>query len=270
MMASKHSNVPKAVIGSLMASGFPFQTAVANVIRQTQNWSVETEEFPWQDDSGSERFLDAIATNGSVIIAVECKKTQKEVLTFLSPGESFDNNVERVRCLYICQIQDSTRRMEVFCDDWCIIPPSVESMFCVVSTSESGKDQRLLERDAHLLVRGTDAFAKEHRRTFRPQIYPESDRPYLPLLVTNAPLFVASYKPSVISLETGQFSTPPKDIKEVKWVRFAKAFTSSRCRDIGIRTVIIVNAMALSDFLNSLSIKGSGSSGTSKVHFEFQ
>jgi len=263
------TNPQDIAIASLMASGFPFQTAITNVIKQTPNWKIMNEEFPWKDDSGSERFLDIIATNGSVIIAVECKKTQKEILTFLCPGEFHDDKVERVRCLYLCQIQDATGRMEVFGDDWCIMPPSSESMFCVVSTGETGKDQRLLERDAHLLVNGINAFAKVHRRDFRPQNYPEPDRPYLPLLVTNTPLFVAHYEPSDISLETGQFSEPPKNIESVKWVRFSKAFALINSRDIGVRTVIVVNAIALSEFLKTLNIKGSGPTGTSKVHVEF-
>ena len=40
-----------------------------------------------------------------------------------------------------------------------ILPKSLSCEFCVVSTSVSGKDQRLLERDASLLIRATDRFA---------------------------------------------------------------------------------------------------------------
>jgi len=267
-MDSKQSDVPKTVIGGLMASGFPFQTAITSVIQQTPNWNIITEEFPWRDDNGSERFLDLVATDGSMIIAVECKKTQKEVFSFLCPINTSDKDVDRVRCLYLRQMQDATRRMEVFCDDWGIVPLSPESMFCVVSTSETGRDQRLLERDTHLLVHGTDAFAKIHRKVFKPQTYPEPDRPYLPLLVTNAPLFVARYKPSDISLDTGQFSVPPKDIIGKKWVRFTKAFISSGGRDFGDRTVFVINSIALSEFLANLKDKGSGALGKSKVPFQ--
>lgn len=56
---------------------------------------------------------------------------------------------------------------ELFCRDWRLSPKSAESAFCVVSTSASGKDQRLLERDAQLLVHATDAYAKRYKADFK-------------------------------------------------------------------------------------------------------
>jgi hypothetical protein len=264
-MDREHPHIPNAVVGALLASGFPFQTAVANVIGNARGWTIVAEEFPWQDDGGADQFLDIIATSGSIVVTLECKKTQKETLTFLRPANS-GNGVRRVRALYTSQIQDSTRRIELFCSDWYFAPESVESAFCVVSTSSSGKDQRLLERDAQLLVRGTDAYAQDVRRAFQPGPAPEPDRPYLPLIVTNAPLFVATYDPTEVSLETGQFRSPPAGISPVQWVRFAKALTSAGGRDLGVRTVVVVNATAIVEFLTSLERVEPGACQRAKAH----
>jgi len=133
------------------------------------------------------------------------------------------------------------------------MPKSAESMFCVVSTNDSGKDQRLLERDAQRLVRGTDAYVQRYKRELRP-LYPEPDSLFVPLLVTNARLFVADYDPSDVSLDTGQFSMPPRAaISAVPWVRFRKAFTSEN-KDIGDRTVFVVAATELQELLTKLDM----------------
>jgi hypothetical protein len=116
--------------------------------------------------------------------------------------------------------------MELYCSDRQLMPKSPESAFCVVSTSDSGKDQRMLERDAQLLMRATDAYALRFKRDLRPQ-FPEPDFLFLPLLVTNAKLFVADYDPADVSLDTGQFAMPlPVTASPVRWVRFRKAPSS--------------------------------------------
>jgi hypothetical protein len=46
----------------LRASGFPFQIAIADLIRTVPNGIVLEEEFPWQNEEGNGRFLDILAT----------------------------------------------------------------------------------------------------------------------------------------------------------------------------------------------------------------
>ena len=247
-------DIPQPVVTSLVASGFPFQSAVAELIRQLNGWNIVREEFPWRDDDGTDQFLDVIATNGQFVVSIECKKTQKDTLTFLRPEPS-SGPTRRVRCLYLQQIQDSTKRMELFCNDGHVAPDSVESMFCVVSTSESGKNQRLLEKDAQLLVRGTDAYALRYKQEFKVSTQPEPNRYIIPVVVTNAPVFVALYKPSDVSLDTGQLAMPPAAaIAPAAFVRFRKAFTSFRGRDIGDRTVFVVAATSLLKVLTALEV----------------
>ena len=83
-MSDPDEPIPPAVSESLNRSGFPFQTAVAHVIRHSKGWAVHASEYPWRDSDNSDNFLDLVATNGKFILTVECKKT-KEILPFLRP-----------------------------------------------------------------------------------------------------------------------------------------------------------------------------------------
>ncbi len=142
----------QAVVSAFLASGFPFQTAIAELVQQVPNCKLLQEKFPWRDDTGS-GFLDLVVNKHNFIMAIECKKTQKEILTFLQPGGSLHKLVPH-------DVFTLPRFMTKPCD-WSFIaaigeikPNLLESMFCVVSTSDSGKDQRMLEKDAQILIRG--------------------------------------------------------------------------------------------------------------------
>ena len=84
-MVNQNDDIPQPVISALVASGFPFQTAVVQMVKQLEDWKVVAEEFPWRDDVDADQFLDAVATNGVFTVTIECNKTQKEKLTFLQP-----------------------------------------------------------------------------------------------------------------------------------------------------------------------------------------
>jgi hypothetical protein len=100
-MSEQDSATRQTVANSLLASGFPFQTAIAEAVQQVPSCKILQEEFPWRDDTGV-GFLDLIANKHDLIVAIECKKTQKEILTFLQPSDSVEN-VVRSRCLYVCR-----------------------------------------------------------------------------------------------------------------------------------------------------------------------
>lgn len=252
-MAESKTEIPEAVLTALQSSGFPFQTAVAHVIYTVTGRSVYTSEYPWRTSSGDHQFLDLVARKGDLFLTIECKKTRKEILTFLRPLVlSHTGRLEEFRCLRSEQPRDSTGRLELFCEEWALHPPSTGSEFCVVSTSDSGRDQRLLERDAGLVVRATDAFAHEVPERFRPDVdgSRSATRLFVPVIVTNARLYTARYKPSEVSLETGEFSVPPKEVESVPYVRFRKAFMSDGITNLGDRSVFIVNAGAFAEFLD--------------------
>lgn len=267
-MTGKQFTAPQPAIGALLASGFPFQTAIARIARQARGCEVTCEEFPWQDAGGQDRFCDIVARKHRFIVTIECKKTRKDILTFLQPG-GVDDDVNRARCLYLTQIPDSTKRMELFCSDWMLLPKSTESKFCVVSTGDSGKDPRLLERDAQLLIRGTEAYARRLKADFKVQHVPEPDLPIIPLIVTNAELFVADFDAADVSLGTGQLSAPSlAKLLPVPWVRFRKTFTTAG-KDLGDRTVFVARAGELEKWLASLEFAGAGAPAPDgKTHFE--
>lgn len=256
-MDNAEEKVPETVISALMRSGFPFQTAVAQAIIDAPPWKVHQSEYPWLTADGNEKFLDIVATNGSLYLTVECKKTQKEKLIFLRPLVISHTGVNpRFRCLRAEQTLGHKFPLRIFNEEWALYPTSTDSEFCVVSTSESGRDQRLLERDASLLVRATDAFAHDFRERFKP----DSDSPpspeclFVPVIVTNAPIYTARYSPRDVSLETGEFSKPPREIEEAKSVRFRKAFTSDGGPDLGDRSVFVVHAQSFAAFLGNIGV----------------
>jgi len=153
----------------------------------------------------------------------------------------------------IANRESSPRRTDLFCETWDLDPPSIESEFCVVSTTAAGKDQRLLERDASLLTYATDTFADDFRRKHSPGSGLPSACLVIPVIVTNAALFTARYLPSDVSLETGVFQAPPKEVEPAEWVRFHKGFPSRSEVDVGDRTVFIVNASAFPTFLSLIA-----------------
>jgi len=250
-MTDQHPKVPQPVNGALLASGFPFQTAVAQVLQHTPGCTLTEEEFPWQDEFGIDQFLDLVGQKGFCVVTIECKKTRKETFTFLQPEVASGDEI-RVRCAYLTQIKDATRRVELLYGDSQLRPKSPESAFCVVSTGHSGKDQRMLEHDAQRIVRATDAYAQHYQDTFKSKDFPERNRLFLPVIVTNAKLFVAEYNTADVSLETGELPNhPPATISSIKWVRFRKAFRTGG-RDAGHRTVLVVAATHLKTFLGKL------------------
>src|SRR5690348_10549027 len=93
----------QAVVSALLASGFPFQTAIAEVVRQVPQCKLLAEEFPWRDETDA-GFLDLVISKYNIILVIECKKTKKEMFTFLQPGAA--EKVIKARCLYLKQILD--------------------------------------------------------------------------------------------------------------------------------------------------------------------
>ena len=245
------------IIGALRKSGFPFQTAIANLVNTETAWKIRESEYPWRDLSGADGFLDLIASDGAKLATIECRKTEKEKLIFLRPlGAAQLGETDRVRCLHVVQVRDALRRLENLCKDFALWPRSFEAEFCVVSTDDSGRKPHLLEPAARTLIRATDAFARDEQEKFRPDRDAPPQQPclILPIIVTNAPLYVARYRPADVSLETGIYPARAEDVRVVPWIRFKKAFTSEGGRDLGDRTVFVVRAESLKEFLDSIEI----------------
>jgi hypothetical protein len=148
-------------------------------------------------------------------------------------------------------------RLILYSGEWELTPESLEAAFCVMSM-DSG-NQRLLEKDAQLLIRGADAFGKTILKS-PPTALGVPDRILVPVIVTNAKLYQAVYDPRSISLESGQLPVPPvPEISELRWIRFRKPFIASS-RDAGERTVFVVSAASFQDFLRGLQNRAQPSS----------
>jgi len=206
------------------------------------------EEYPWVDESGNTQFLDIIVQHDEAIFTIECKKTQKEKYTFLIPNP-YTLDVTDTRCLYLEQINDSTQRLEIFYGSWEHLPRSASSSYCIISTSDTGKDTRLLERDAQLLIKGTDYYALKHRSHIKPIPNREPRHTIIPVLVTNAKLYTSLYNPVEISMDTGQIDMDRIEFTAVKWIRFVKAFTNNQRKELHQRTIFIVSSSSIKDFL---------------------
>jgi len=103
----------KPILQALSASGFPFQTAVAAVVRGTGMYEVK-EEVAWRHRDGSDKFLDIVATGKQVRVMLECKKTKDEQYVFLQPENSSETpEAEHLKGIFFSQVQDSTRRGSV-------------------------------------------------------------------------------------------------------------------------------------------------------------
>jgi hypothetical protein len=248
--------IPKAVIQSLNASGFPFQTAIRHEIPRQNRWAVHASEYPWLDGMNRDNFLDIVAIKGRFILCIECKKTGSEIFTFLLPlGGLSTGLVDDFRGELVQYKPEGGLIDNYPAVTQKIQPRSFFSEFCVVGSRKSGKDQgRLLERDASLLVRATDAFSADQRELSK---LPDEKLPrvLLPVMVTNAPIYTARYAPTDVSLEKGEFSkVQPEDVEEAYWVRFSKSFTADRGRDMGHRSIFVMNATSFGAFLEKLEI----------------
>lgn len=251
-MPEATDQIPTGVVkAALKGSGFPFQTAVRHEIGSHKaGYRIHASEYPWLNGKNADAFLDLIAINRELVLAVECKKTKQDKYIFLLPlGTARTGDVEDFRCLRVAYFDDKRAgSAEIYCETRELLPSSPSSEFCIVSTATG--TERMLERDAAILVSATDAFAQDKQEWPKMRL----SSPYLivPVLVTNAELYTARYEPSEVSLQSGEFEEVPDDLKRAPWIRFCKTFIAGRGRDLGLRSIFVVNASSLTTFLNYL------------------
>jgi len=228
------------VISSLLKSGFPFQTAVAKAVQEHSRWDfrADLEEMPWRHPDGTDQFLDMVAIRDRYIVTIECKKSLAQ-LTFLTPDVVDETQTRESRCLFI-RADEAVIGSGVFEP----APKSHRSMYCCGNTQE--RPAQRLEGDIRMLLHGTNALAKELEKSKS-----DSDRVFVPVLVTTASLFTLAYNPNQVDIETGEL--PPgvarDGLAEAPWVRFQKAFLAG---DGGHRTVFVVHSGDLGTFLDRL------------------
>lgn len=223
---------------ALKGSGFPFQTGVRDKIRRLGGFEIYASEYPWHNDK--DEFLDLVVINDGLSVAIECKKTKQEKYIFLLPND--EGNTTGFRCIRVGRFQDGSPRISYIQAD--ILPPCPSAEFCIVRTNTR---ERMLERDAALLVKSCDALVRDpHEAKLN-----ETLRLVIPVLITNADLFSARYNPMDVSLHSGEFTQMPK-LQKQPFMRFSKTFTAGRGYQGGLRTIFVVNALSLGEFFISL------------------
>ncbi|HVR94979.1 MAG TPA: hypothetical protein VMW27_00070 [Thermoanaerobaculia bacterium] len=234
-------------------SGFPFQIAVAAHIRSLNTaWRVIRSEQPWRHpETGRDGYIDLVLENGiasSQRLVVECKKQRGDVRWyFLDPqAQTCDVSYLLTKC----------GAPNVFVDHGSFTPASHEAPFCMLPREDPSR-RPTLEQLADELLQAVEALALEELRSDPAPVFQ-----YLPVVVTNAQLFICSADPMSISLTTGEL---PEDaaFDLVPFVRFRKTLWSGRATEAPDfhprlqphhsreRTIIVVSAASLRMLLSN-------------------
>jgi hypothetical protein len=224
-------------------------------------WKVARREHPWKTEFG-DGFIDLVLSRGAVNLAVECKRTRDAVWIFLVSKEG---DVSRSHAK-ICWASTFPQKKPL--SDWGdiqIYPTSPESDFCVVrGTGE--KDAPMLERLGSLVAESAWGLAcdiltlREGRD--RTEIV-------VPVIVTNARLFVTRLDPAQVDLASGDAAD--LDFVEVPHVRFRKSLSPrgsddfvepERIADLAYgseRTIFVLNSLHFAEWLKAFQVNLSSS-----------
>lgn len=269
------------VLKQINRSGFPFQLRVMDHIRQTNaqhGWEIQSYEHPWGNpESGNSGFIDIVLEHRQLRTArlvVECKRVKaddKRQLrwVFLIP-EKTPVPTSITSCF---ELEGRGRRSESGVISWNDLriwdtvrfkPESYESGFCSLSGDDVGRTP-LLEKLAVELLDSVEGLAEEEVRVNRSAEGTHLRLFVFPVVVTNAELFMCSFDPSLIELGDGTLSIDDVEMKSVPFIRFRKSlntsFPTGTFNDLGAanrareRTVFIVNASRIGEFLNNWELK---------------
>jgi hypothetical protein len=223
----KHKDPLLSLINS---SGFVFQIGVRREIERTaqqHGWEVMVEEHRWThptiDDSG---FIDLVLKHSrleSVRLVVECKRATNRDWVFLRPRE-YSRNTSIMSAFW-------TNRKEKDKDVWGwfdveVNPPSTEASFCVVK-GQDDKKTPMIERIADSLLPSVEALAIQEMSLQPYKNAIGKSAIYLPIIITNARLSIASFDAENVSMKSGKLEDSKfAEFKEVSKVRFRKTLAT--------------------------------------------
>jgi hypothetical protein len=244
-------------------SGFPFQMRVAQAIRDNpgrHGWRLLAEEHPWKHPaSGESGFIDLIAGFGAVRLVAECKRGADSTWLFLmKKADRKTGDIAEVLCT------DSQTGKPDLCE-WCrmrIQPASPIASFCIVRGQ--GEKEPMLERIASTLLRSTEALGNEELQLARDRSFGNYQF-YIPTIITTAQLVICRIDPNDVDMKDGKIDVTRADYEDVDSLRFRKAFgvpdryTASESLEEthieSLRTVVVVSASRLTDFLDKMDLK---------------
>jgi hypothetical protein len=273
-----------SLIDLLNGSGFPFQIGVKEQINATNDergWSVVAEEHPWKDSNhDKDDYIDLIAEwNRNVVfrLVIECKRVNSEAKwIFLTPRGS-EIKRGRLSAFWVGRVGlPGDKRGWI---DLMLRPDSAEAAFCTIHR-ESDTNRPMVERIADKLLPAVEAVGvQEQVRTNRFDDHYGQERLLVPMIVTNATLFTATFGSENVSMESGCISPSDCETKVVPFVRFRKSlWTGHERSDLGFhhishenlkdpltsvsraseRTILVVNASALAQTLESFYVDLTG------------
>jgi hypothetical protein len=258
-------------------------------------WRIINREHAWssRDQAGFIDLVLQHSQLSTVRLLVECKRQRAGVSEvphwlFLVP-DGQQTQTDLVRCLSMeasgvqkgdgegtpstpprgltLFASDITSVMARIWDDVRVTPISFQSEFCVMFNDSSRGRQPMLETICAELLNSIDGLADEEIRIMGA---PGADRMvrafYFPVVVTNAELKVCQFNTESISLADGVIPVENCQIDTVPFIRFRKSMAVPQTADLPPsslemanrereRTVFIVNASRLSEFLCNWSVK---------------
>lgn len=257
----------------LNGSGFPFQIGVRREIERTEEthgWKVDAEEHYWRHpETASSGFIDLVASHNNYIftILIECKRVKEDgKWLFLMPR---DYAGEKRRISALCTNGPDSEAKPFF--GWCDFdfdPVSPEAAYCVFRGQDEKKP--MLERIADDLLPAVEGVGFEEMQIKVADKLSTGDwRLFLPLIVTNATLFTATFDADKVSMASGRLADGACQFTPVPFVRFRKSLathypgtgtrhgygnTLGRASRAKERTVLVVNSAALADSLRLLQV----------------
>jgi hypothetical protein len=249
-------------------SGFPFQMSVTGRIAQSvaiHKCKLVAEEHPWKHrKSNSDGFADLILRHEIDALfraVVECKRFKDNGKWVFLASRSALAEESRLSVFWTNVLHD---QMRVYgWHDFQFTPVSPEAAFCTLFGDNNKRTT--LERIADELPPATESVGlKETALSRQGPDQMATTRCYLPVIVTNALLYTASFDASDLDMKTGQLPPGKCDFREVPCVRFRKSLglhlttqkeVEASNRDDAIvqqnrasqRTIIVLNSASMSE-----------------------
>jgi hypothetical protein len=252
---------------TLNASGFPFQLAVERRIEDTVNgheWRVLPRELPWWNEDGRSGFLDLVLQKERYRATVECKRVGADARwVFLADEDARHRGIGR----FITSAYEAGHQAAVAME-LAPRPPLHESEFCAIKGTGEG-DRSTIERLSGQLIEATQSLAQGDANDWERRNV-QDEWIYIPILVTNASLWVCRVSGRRVPLGTGYV---PSDapIEPVEAVWFHRTLVADRTlegerlrgglesmRRASERTVLVVRATGVATTLTQLSAAGAG------------
>jgi hypothetical protein len=252
------------------SSGFPFQMAVTDFVRRTKQLHkcrVLFSEHSWKDSAGEySGFIDLVVASDifPYVFVIECKRHLGGIWVFLkAEGTTGTRRHAKLLANIIDRQQGRISRSRWV--DAPLSPASVESTYCVVPRQD--KDNPMLERIGSTLVQSTECLARED--DMRVLATSHNECLYVSVVVTNASLVVAEFKPENVDLESGMLEDGAKvKTQDVPFLRFRKQLSFLKPEDdrkifenneyrldyAKERTVFVVQAKFLDEFLQQFQV----------------